>query len=243
VIKHALGSFGESYRYILKDKVSLILALIPIMIGIALYYFAGVKVFNAAMDFGQGYISEYLGDGTLGTVFNWIVKILLTILLYYIVNLTFIMIISIIASPFNDILSKRIESQVLKKELPTLNESFSGFFTKFFATVLTEIKKVIFILGLSLLIVILGFFPLLTPVSVILGAMVLSFEYLDFSWSRHEMPFKACRTDFRKNIFGYTIGGSFFILLISIPVINLIVPSFGTSYFTVLWVKNNELSR
>jgi CysZ protein len=241
-IKNAFGSFGESYKLILKDKASLTLAAIPIIIGMTLYYFIGISLFHTVTEFGNNYIQDYLGDGTLGQVVNWIVKIILTILLYYIVNLTFILIVSIIASPFNDVLSARIEKQILKQDLPSFGASFSTAMKRMAATIITEIKKIIVILGVSVLVIFMGFFPFLTPVSIVLGAMVLSVEFIDFSWSRHGLSFKECKSEFKSHILGYTIGGLFFMLLISIPIVNLVVPCLATSYFTILWVKNNESS-
>lgn len=243
MIKHAFSSLGESYRFILKDKISLLLAMIPIFIGIILYYFAGVNLFSFMFENGQTYIQEYLGVGSLGKVAEWIVKIVLTIILYYIVNLTFILIISIIASPFNDALSARIEKQVLNQELPTFDIIVSRGIKKVFYTLGTEIKKILLIIFVSVFILLLGFFPVLTPISLILGAMVLSMEFVDFSWSRHDMSFKKCMGEFRKHIVSYTVGGLFFMIMISVPIINLVVPSLATSYFTILWVKNNERSR
>ena len=240
MLRHALSSFGESYRYILKDKISLLLAIIPVFIGILLYYFAGVSLFSFFFESGQVYIQDYLGEGTLGKVAEWIVKIVLTIILYYVVNLTFVLIVSVIASPFNDALSARIEKQVKREELPAFDDILQKGLKKFFFTIGTEIKKIVFILVLSAVILLLGFFPILTPLCLVLGAMVLSMEFIDFSWSRHDMSFKSCLSEFRKHILSYTFGGLIFIFIISVPIINLLVPSLGTSYFTILWVKNNE---
>lgn len=164
------------------------------------------------------------------------------VLLYYIINLTFIMVISVIASPFNDLLSARIEKQYLGKKLPNFSESMKLVSGNFIKTIFTEIKKITIILGISVLIVFTGFFPFFAPVSIILGAMVLSIEYIDFSWSRHSLEFKDCKKDFKKNVFSYSFGGLFFMILITIPLLNIVVPCLATSYFTILWVKNNENS-
>lgn len=242
MVRHALSSLGESYRFILKDKISLLLAIIPIFIGIILYYFAGVSLFSFMVENGQIYIDQYLGTGSLGKVAEWIIKILLTIILYFVVNLTFVLIISIIASPFNDALSSRIENQILKKELSSFDTILAKGMKKIFFTLGNEIKKIAFIVFLSIFVLILGFIPILVPISLVLGAMLLSIEFIDFSWSRHDMSFRSCLKEFRSHIVSYTIGGLFFMLIISVPIINLVVPSLGTSYFTVLWVKNNERS-
>jgi uncharacterized protein involved in cysteine biosynthesis len=64
--------------------------------------------------------------------------------------------------------------------------------------------------------------------------------FVDYSWSRHNIKFKDCLKDIRGHIFGYSLGGVFFFVLVSIPIINLIVSPLATSYFTLLWLENNE---
>lgn len=234
------SAFKEAIRYILKDKVSFILALIPVLIGISLFILVGVGMFSTMQGIGNEYIAKYLGGGTFGEVVTWIIKIILTILLYYIINITFVMILSIIASPFNDMLSNRIEKQILGEDLPSFSDSMKGSVANLGSTLVNESKKIIIVLGISLFSVVLGLVPLLTPLSFILSAVVLSIEFIDFSWSRHNMTFKECRSEYRSHFFSYSFGGLFFMFLVSIPLINIIVPAYGTSYFTVLWVKSND---
>lgn len=240
MLKNSFTSIKPSFQLILKDKVSLLLAIIPILIGGILYYFTGKAIFSTIMSYGQDYISNYVSNETLGSVANIIVGSILSILLYFIVNWTFVLIVSVIASPFNDVLSTRLEKSYLGEELPSLNESISRTFRNFVKVIINEVKKISFIISLSLLAVLIGFIPLLTPVSVMIGAFVLSTEFLDFSWGRHSMNFKQIKAELKRNLISYSLGGSFFMLLVSIPFINLLVPSWGTSYFTILWVKNNE---
>lgn len=239
---NAVSSFKDALKYILKDKVSFILALIPIIIGVLIFVVLGIEMYSRMQVLGNEYISQYLGDGTWGEIVYWIIKIILTVLLYYLINITFVMILSIIASPFNDMLSKRIEKQIMGEALPSFSELMKGSMSNLLSTLINESKKLVIILGISLLAVVIGFFPILTPISFLLSSVVLSTEFIDFSWSRHELTFKECRTDYRKNFFSYSFGGLFFMFLVSIPLVNVIVPAFGTSYFTVLWVRNNDRS-
>ena len=240
MLKDAFTSLPKAYKLILTDKICFALAIIPLLLGIALYYYFGQMVFGIMMSQGQGLIDNYLGDGKTGEVISWIIKIILTILFYYIANLTFVLIVSIIASPFNDLLSGRVEKLVLKQELPNFSESVSHALKKIIMTISTELKKIIMILILSVIAVVLGFFPLFTPLSVLLGAILLACEFLDFSWSRSSLSFSDCKKDYKRNFLAYTLGGGLLMMIVSIPVVNLIVPAFGTSYFTVMWVKNNE---
>jgi CysZ protein len=240
MLKNAFLAFKPSYKLILKDKVSFILALIPILIGITLYYFVGKNLFTSLMSYGQEFISGYVTNETVGSAINIIVGSILSIFLYFIVNWTFVLIVSIIASPFNDVLSARLEKKYLGEELPSFNDSMKSTFANFIQTITNEIKKISLIIILSFFAVLLGLFPILAPISILIGSIVLSTEFLDFSWGRHGMKFSEIKAEIKKNFISYSLGGSFFMLLVSIPFINLLVPSWGTSYFTILWVKNNE---
>jgi CysZ protein len=239
---NSFKAIGPAYKLILKDKVSLLLALIPVILGIALYAIAGKVFFSSALSYGNQYIEQYLSDGTFGQIVYYLVVSILTIMLYFIVNWTFVILLSLIASPFNDLLSSRIEKLVLGEDLPSFSSSFQGVLSNFLHTVLNEIKKIFFIVSLSLVAMFLGYIPILTPISVIVTVLLLAISYVDYSWSRNNIPFVNCRADVRKNFISYAFGGGIFMVIIAIPLLNIIVPSLATSYFTVLWVKNNEHS-
>lgn len=240
MLVNAFTSFGPSYKLILKDKVSLLLASIPVVIGCALYYFLGRAFFSSALSWGNQYIEQYLSNGTFGQIVYYLVVSILTIMLYFIINWTFVLILALIASPFNDILSSRIEKLVLNEKLPSFAGSFEGVISKILPTLLNEIKKIFFIVSLSIIALLLGYIPLLTPFSVLVTVVLLAIGFIDYSWSRHGLNLSNCRKDLRKNLLSYIVGGGFFMILVAIPIVNIIVPSLATSYFTVLWVNNNE---
>ena len=220
--------------------MSFLLASIPVFIGIILYVFAGQFYFSSLIGYGQKYIESHLSGGTLGQVIYYLVVGILTITLYFIVNWTFVLVLSILASPFNDFLSERIEKRYKGEKLPTMGESFKGVFSKMAQTVLNEIKKVLLILVLSVIAFFIGYIPILTPISILITVILLSISYVDYSWSRHDISFRNCKMDIKKNLLSYAIGGGIFMMIVSIPIVNIIVPSLATSYFTILWIKNNE---
>ena len=223
-----------------RNKINLFLSMTPVLIGIIIYSLFGKLLFSTSLEAGQKYIEQYLSNGTLGQIVYFLVATILTIFLYFIVSWTFVLIVSILASPFNDILSKRIEALVLGKELPDFSDSVKGGIAKLFYTLANEIKKVSLIVFLTLISLVFSFVPLLSPISILIAVVLLSIEFLDFSWSRHSLSFSDCKKDLKSHLGSYIIGGLFFMLIVSVPIINLIVPSFATSYFTVLWIKNHE---
>ena len=137
-------------------------------------------------------------------------------------------------------LSRRVEKISKGEQLESFSASFSIIGTTFIMTLGNEIKKILFILILSLVAFAFGYIPLLTPLSIFISVLLLAIGFIDYSWSRHNIPFKSCVGDLKKNILNYGFGGGFFFILISVPVINLIVSPWATSYFTLLWLENNE---
>lgn len=240
MLKNALTSLKPASGQIFKDKINMLLALVPVIIGILLYFFLGTWLYGSVMDQGQIMIKEYVSEGAMGTFVYYIVAAILTIMMYFLVNWTFVIIVATIASPFNDMLSKRIEKILEGKQPDSLQQTFKEMTKNLVATLFNELKKISFIICLSLLALVMGFFPFLTPLSVFLSILLLSIQFLDYSWARHDLAFGKCVNDIRRNVVGYAIGGAFFFVIVSIPVVNLIVPPLATSYFTILWMKNNE---
>lgn len=237
---NAFKAWKMAYKVILRDRQSFVLALIPILIGLILYVFLGNLYFSAMLEYGHKFIAENISSDTFGQIIHYLFIVILTLLLYFLVNWTFVLILSVIASPFNDLLSQRVERVYLGKALPSLGESFAHIRQKIVKTIANELKKlmaIVFISGLGLLF---SFIPLLAPISLLITFILLAVGYLDYSWSRHDLSFSDCRSDIKKNSFSYALAGSFFMIMISIPVFNIIVPALGTSYFTILWMMNNE---
>lgn len=236
----AFKSFSPAYQLIFKDKVSLSLALAPVLIGMVFYFFAGKMIYSEGINYGNQLIEQYIGSETVGGVLYYLVNMILAVLLYFFVSWTMVLIVSLIASPFNDILSMRIEKKILGEEIPKFSESFGETISKIVPMIFNEIKKIFFIMTLTIISLAFGFIPVLLPISIMITALLLGAGYIDYSWSRHGLKAADCRKDLKKGFLNYLVGGGFFMILVSIPVINLIVPSFATSFFTVLWVKQNE---
>ena len=237
---NAFKSIQPSYQLILKDKFSLLMVITPMIIGVLVYIFLGQAFLSQSIAYGDEIIQKYLSDSSFGKFLSIIITSILTILLFFIVNWTFVLFLSILASPFNDFLSQRIEKLAKESSASSDNSSFADFFKSIPGILFNEIKKVILILLLSLMAFILGYIPVLTPISVGITVLLLAISYLDYSWSRHDLSFKDCKSDIKKNFFSYLLGGGMFMVLVPIPIVNVIVPSLATSFFTVLWVKNNE---
>ncbi len=242
MIKNALTSLKPSVQNIVGNKGNLFLALIPILIGILVFALLGSWAYGPLMDEGRVMIDNYLSEGALGSVVYYLIVAVLSVLLFFVVNWTFVLVVTVLASPFNDMLSKRVEKLLKGEELESFAASFAEITKTFLKTLFEEIKKISLILLLSLVAFVIGYIPILTPLSLAITVILLAISFIDYSWSRHSISFSACIKDTKRNLLSYGLGGAFFFALVSIPIVNLLVSSWATSYFTVLWVKNNEHS-
>lgn len=155
---------------------------------------------------------------------------------------TFVLLVGIIAAPFNALLSSRIENKLLRAELlfTDKREILTEFKKLFRFSFLNEIKKIFLLSLMGVVSLLLGVIPVLYPLSLFLIALLLSAQFLDYSWSRHNLPLASCLQDLKINLASYLISGLIFLVMGAMPLLNAFLPAFGTSYFTVLWLKRQK---
>ncbi len=230
---------GVALKMFKEDKWISIFSLVPILIGAAFYYFLGSYIYGDVLNMGKDWIETSVNSNGWTSFLYYIMVGILTIGFYFLLSWTFVLVVSGIASPFNDIVSSRVE-KVLAGEVPeSVGESLSRMSLRFVSTLINEAKKIAFIMVLSILALIVSFIPMLAPVGVVISAILLAVGFLDYSWSRHKMHFRDCVNDVRKHLFSYGIMGGVFLALISIPILNLFLLPFGVVYFTVLFTDKN----
>ena len=93
-----------SVNYLLKDRTLLIVSFIPVLISILLLAISGKFFYTLGLDYGQIFIKEQLGQDS-SKYFTYFFMVLFTIFSFAIINFFFFLIVSILASPFNDIIS------------------------------------------------------------------------------------------------------------------------------------------
>ncbi len=224
--------FFKSVDFLKSDRKVMLLSTIPVLIGLICYYFLGAYVFGDLKQLGTEYLSQYVDmSGWMGSLFTWIIAIVFAI----VINFTFFVFVSVIASPFNDLISERIaelygvdpegSNEVMIKKLPRV--------------LVNEFKKVLIIISISILNIAISFiFP---PLSFVIAGLLLAVSFVDYSWSRKEMKVQACKEDFKRGVFVYTIGGMGFLFLISIPVLNLFFLPLAVVFFTTLHLEMDKV--
>jgi CysZ protein len=236
-MKNSVKAVGKSFSMFKEDKLIILLSLVPIIVGLGFYYYLGNLFYVDLLGYGNSYLESNVTNNNVGGVLSWILTGLLTIVLFFLVNWTFVLFVSIVASPFNDLISGRVE-RVIKG---TISDSLDSerFFKKFFKTILNEAKKISLIIVLSIIAFIIGmFFP---PLAFVISALLLAISFLDYSWSRKELSFGECVSNLRGSFFSYLITGSAFMALISIPIVNLLVLPYAVVYYSVLYYSKEQI--
>jgi CysZ protein len=234
-----ISSIGTSFSTFKKDKWIALFSLVPVTIGALIYIFLGKYLFTDLLGMGKQWIESSVSSSGWSSVFYYLIVGLLSIAFYFLVNWTFILIVSLIASPFNDIISSRVEKVLVGKKPDDVSHSFKRLFGNLAETLLNEIKKIALIVVLTLTGFFVSFIPILAPAGILISALLMSVSFLDYSWSRKNMKTKECVSEVKKNFITYSIMGGAFLTVMSIPLFNIFVIPFGVVYFTTLHTKGS----
>tara|TARA_R110002072_G_scaffold1989_5_gene16718 strand:- start:195041 stop:195817 length:777 start_codon:yes stop_codon:yes gene_type:complete len=239
-LKDVITSFKDTFRLYSRDKWILIISFIPVLIGIVLFAYFGTWFLSSLQTWGDGFIRDQFSSDTAQGFFMSLLIGIITVAFFFIVNWTFVLVVSIVASPFNDIISSRAEKAFRGEEPLSIGASFSKSMSKVLFTVFNEIKKVSMIIFLSIIALIMGAVGFLAPVAYIISAFLMAIGFLDYSWSRHNLSFRDCLSDLKGSLLSYGLGGALFMILMGVPFVNLISLPFGVLYFTILFLKKVE---
>lgn len=222
-----------SFQLLWSRKTRWPLILGPVIFGVILYS----SFFYLAYDFIGQKLTPFLAVtfhiDQMGFLVKWTLMALLTVLGFFLMNWTFVLAVSLIAAPFNDFLSESIADELEGK--PFLRER--SFWNAILPFIWNETKKISVIIFFSFIALALSFIPILLPITLWINFLLISSQFTDYSWSRDHMSAKQCMQDIIKNLVPYSIAGGIFFFLITIPVINLLVPAWATSHFTLLFTQ------
>ena len=251
-----------SLRLIFKDWRVFILSFTPMAIGVLLYVHLGRWLYSDIFTQGKAWIEDSIRVHGLANFFSGAMLVIGTIGLFFIIHWTFILVVSLIAAPFNNFLSARVaavikgENLELAKTLPVESGNFSpgpqarwvkrqlqglGRGIKYvFRTFWVESKKICLILVISILGWTCSLIPFLVPLSFLITMALTAVNFLDYSWGRDDLTVKGCFKNFRKGWMINIISGGLFLCLLAIPLINVFIIPLAVVYFTILYTLNYQ---
>lgn len=231
--------FSQSLGVMFGDKLILLFSILPIVIGIALYFALGGFALYEAVSSSQEWISSFFSSSSwFIDAIVWLIGGVVLLVFYFISSFTFILMVSLISCLFNDLISTRTEQRLVEDKVVPISESIKMMFLRMGRIIKNEVKKIAFIAILATIAAVCGFSGLLVPVSLFLSWILIAIQFLDYSWCRHEMSFSECLEDLKQNFLPYTISALGFSFVFAVPVLGLIFFPFAIVFFTTLFVSN-----
>ncbi len=231
-------SFSESLDLIKRDSRLMILSALPILIGILIYLFLGNWFFSHIVSPASNWIQVQIETSGISRFVTGILYTFSFLFILVVTNFSFILLVGLIAVPFNDLITARVSKHFAMEKKGELNSSLFKKIKSILWMVFNEAKKIALIVVLSSLGFAFSFIPFLVPVSLLFSAILMAVNFLDYSWSRRDLSFRECLRDLKGASFLYALSGGVFLALLSVPLLNLFAYPYAVIYFAVLFIKN-----
>lgn len=228
--------FFRGFKTVLRPGLRPYLIL-PLVIGTLVYtsliWFA-VSSFGTLMTWllptGEAWYWELLG-GLLWVIF----AVLILIILFF----TFVMVMNILASPFNGFLAEKVEIKVCGA--PARELTWGQRLHEFGVIFLGELKKYAYFLMIAVILLVITMIPVIHVVSPVLwflfGSWMLAAEYIAYPMNNHGKVFKEVRKTLQQHrMLTYGLGMAAFVLF-WIPVLNFFVMPAAVTGGTLLWYE------
>ncbi len=237
-MKDIFRTFPLALKMILTDPVNLVLAVVPTILALLVYLLSIAGIYRNS-DIFVGFFRGYVYSSDQATLLSQILTGILILFVFFVMSWTYVLVVGIIAAPFNSLLSSRIEHKLVQRVIMDEDQGHALAEVKksISATFKNEFKKLFFLIVAGGFAFVLNIFPLFYPLALFLIATLLAVQFVDYSWSRHDLSVSQCLGDVGRNIIHYSLSGVLFLLVVPVPLVNAFVPAMATSYYTILWLK------
>lgn len=241
-ITDAFSYLGDGLKLALSKECRLFV-IIPIFINIAVLSLGGYLMVHWILGMLNGYVAGMLPDWLSGAIM-WVLGFILTIVAGFIFCFLFSTIATLIASPFYGLLAEKAEKVIRGVDEVTADEGLAGIVKDIPRILKRELRKWMFYLPRLLLCVIISLIPVVNIISPIcwflLAAWMMSVQYMDYAYDNHKISFDQMRKELWYHRLGsFTIGTSVS-LIMTIPIINLIVPPAAVCAGTKFFVESQK---
>jgi len=215
--------------------------MVPLAANILLFSLMGWGLFQLVSDF---YDAALLSVPEWLQFLTWIITPLLWLVGSLMTGYVSTLAVLLLTSPFHALLSERVEELVTGEPIPS-SDSFGRVLLEVPRAFLREVRKLLTYLPVALGMLLLTIIPVLNAFAplgwFLLGAWMMSLQFIDYPMDNHRLPFRdvreACAAKRASTIgFGGTVA-----FFTGIPLVNLIVIPAAVIGATLLWC--DELRR
>ena len=198
------------------------------MIGVTVSWISGV------MDQWLAAIPSWL------EFIEWIIWPLIVLTLGLVTGYLFTAVALIIASPFNALLAEKAEELITGEPVDSL-EGLGAALASVPRGIVREIAKLLYYVPMAAFVLLLTFIPGLNAVSPVLwfllGAWMMSIQFVDYPMDNHQLGFGEVKEAVRSRRLSSMGFGGLVALCTSIPVVNFFVVPAAVVGATLLWSK------
>ena len=211
--------------------------IIPLLVNIV--------IFGSLITLGFSYLSGLM-DSLLGAIpdwldfIEWILWPLIGITVSLITGYLFTAVALIIASPFNALLAEKAEELVTGQRVDSL-EGLGPALLAVPRGIFREIAKLLYYVPMALFVLVLSFIPGINAVApvlwFVLGAWMMSIQFVDYPMDNHQLSFADVKEAVRARRLSSMGFGGGVALCTGIPVVNFFVVPAAVVGATVLWCE------
>lgn len=231
-----MGYLIEGAR-MLKHPTLRLFVIIPLAVNIL--------IFGSLIGFGLSYLGGLM-DSLLSGIpdwldfIGWILWPLIGLTLSLITGYVFTAVAVIIASPFNGLLAEKAEELITGRPVAGM-EGLGAALMMVPRGILREIYKLLYYLPMAAFVLLLSFIPGLNVVApvlwVLLGAWMMSIQYVDYPMDNHQLGFADVKEAVRQRRLSSMGFGGMVALCAGIPIVNFFVVPSAVVGATLLWCK------
>lgn len=222
---------------LLKHPSLRLFVLIPLLVNIV--------IFGGLIWYGLSYLTDMM-EGWLSVIPDWLdfIKWIIWPLVGLTVSLAtgylFTAVALIIASPFNALLAEKAEELVTGKPVDSL-EGLGAALAAMPRGILRELSKLLYYIPMAVFVLILTFIPGLNAVAPVLwfllGAWMMSIQFVDYPMDNHQLSFADVKEAVRSRRLSSMGFGGVVALCTGIPVVNFFVVPAAVVGATLLWCE------
>lgn len=231
-----LNYLSQGFRLITRPGIRPFV-IIPLLINSVL--------FGGALWWGYGKVME-LNDAFVSWLpswldwLSWILFPLFFVVAVLAIFYCFSLVANLIASPFNGYLAEKTE-QMLTGEPLGIDNNWKKILMLVPHAIGRELRKLAYylplLIGMLVLMMIPGINVIATPLWFILGAWMMSIQYLDYPLDNHELSFAAVKRGAQQQRLTSLGFGGLVMLGTMIPLVNLVIMPAAVCGATAYWVR------
>jgi len=191
-----------------------------------------VSQFSRWVDSIMAMLPEWL------SLLSWLIGLLAALVVAFVLFYMFTIVANIIASPFNALLSIKVEELLVGKP-PASTASVWLILPR---AVWRETSKLSYLLPRLAALLLLSIIPVINAAAPVLwilfGAWMMAVQYTDYAADNNEISFRELRERLARKRLQSVLFGMPAYLLLAIPLINLVLMPVCVAGGTVFWVKN-----